>query len=113
MWIPNVSAFSIKLNLSQVTTNSQEGVREIEQYYPVFEAMEAHDLVLNIHGEIPDAAVLDAEAGFIPQLYKLHSAFPRLRIVLEHVSTREGIEAVRKCGAMVRRIATNKYKLRR
>lgn len=87
--------------MRQVTTNSQDGVLDIEQYYPVFEAMQAHDLVLNLHGETPGISALTAEAEFIPQLQKLHNTFPRLRIVLEHVSTREGIEAVRKCGPTV------------
>ena len=84
-----------------MTTNSQDGVLNIEQYYPVFEAMQANDLVLNLHGESPGVTVLKAEAGFLPQLEKLHAAFPSLRIILEHVSTREGIDAVRRCGATV------------
>lgn len=79
------------------------------QYYPVFDAMQTHDLVLNIHGETPDIAVLDAEAAFMPQLHKIHAAFPALRIVLEHVSTREGLEAVRQCGATVRKYSCNPY----
>lgn len=89
-----------------MTTNSQDGVLDIEQYYSVFEAMQANDLVLNLHGEMtnstPGVTILNAEAGFIPQLYKLHAAFPKLRIVLEHVSTKEGIDAVRRCGPTVR-----------
>lgn len=88
-----------------MTTNSQDGVLNIEQYYPVFEAMQANGLVLNLHGEMtfstPGVTILNAEARFVSQLYKLHAAFPHLRIVLEHVSTREGIEAVRQCGATV------------
>ena len=66
--------------------------------------MQTYDIVLNLHGEAvssPGVTVLNAEKGFIPTLYKLHEAFPRLRIILEHVSTREGIEAVRRCGATV------------
>ena len=86
---------------SQVTTNSQDGVLDIEQYYSVFEAMQAHDLVLNLHGETPEIEVLQAEAAFVPTLHRLHAAFPKLRIVLEHVSTAQGVEAVRKCAATV------------
>ncbi|KAL8816382.1 MAG: hypothetical protein Q9223_004596 [Gallowayella weberi] len=63
--------------------------------------MQEHNLVLNLHGETPEVAVLKAEAAFVPTLQKLHATFPKLRIVLEHVSTREGIEAVRKCGPTV------------
>ncbi|KAL8934285.1 MAG: hypothetical protein Q9216_005984 [Gyalolechia sp. 2 TL-2023] len=89
-----------------VTTNSQDGVLSIESYYPIFEAMQAHDLVLNLHGETAGISALTAEAEFIPQLQKIHNTFPRLRIVLEHVSTREGIEAVRKCGPTVKATIT-------
>jgi dihydroorotase len=76
--------------------------------------MEKHDLVLNLHGEMistpasavgkqadPVVTVLNAEPLFIPQLAKLHKAFPKLRIILEHVSTRQGLEAVRACGPNV------------
>lgn len=102
--------YGVKLYPAGVTTNSQDGVLDIEQYYPVFEAMQANDLVLNLHGEMtfssPDITVLNAEAEFIPQLLKLHSAFPKLRIILEHVSTREGIDAVRRCGAKVKATIT-------
>jgi dihydroorotase len=59
--------------------------------------MEAHNLVLNLHGEVPNTSppafvnadgtdtvtVLNAETMFLPMLYKLHAAFPLLRIVLE------------------------------
>lgn len=98
--------YGVKLYPAGVTTNSQDGVMDIEQYYPVFEAMQANDLVLNLHGESPGVAVLKAEAGFLPQLSKLHAAFPKLRIILEHVSTREGIDAVRRCGDTVRATIT-------
>ena len=46
-------------------------------------------------------SVLNAEHAFIPQLLELHRAFPHLRIVLEHVSTQQGLEAVRQCGPTV------------
>lgn len=98
-----------------MTTNSQGGVVDLEEFYPVFEAMEKHGLVLNLHGEVISSppskfsiangteavTVLNAEPKFLPQLHKLHAAFPSLRIVLEHVSTREGLDAVRKCGPTV------------
>ncbi|KAL9032651.1 MAG: hypothetical protein Q9180_006380 [Flavoplaca navasiana] len=93
--------YGVNLYPAGFTTNSQDGVLDIEQYYPVFEAMQAHDLVLNLHGETPDVEVLKAEAAFVPTLHRLHAAFPRLRIVLEHVSTAQGVEAVRQCGPTV------------
>lgn len=107
--------YGVKFYPAGVTTNSKDGVLDIEQFYPVFEAMEQHCLVLNLHGEMISSppsvfaksdstgavTVLNAEPKFIPQLYKLHSTFPKLRIILEHVSTREGLEAVRNCGPTV------------
>lgn len=98
-----------------MTTNSHDGVLDVESFFPIFDAMEKHDLVLNIHGEMMSSSstgifrendkesitVMNAEPQFLPQLYKIHEEFPNLRIVLEHVSTREGIEAVRQCGTTV------------
>ncbi|TGZ83031.1 Dihydroorotase [Ascodesmis nigricans] len=87
-----------------VTTNSAAGVVSYEQYYPVFEAMEKHDLVLNLHGEAPsgpDTTVLNAEATFLPTLLDLHRRFPNLRIVLEHCTTAAAVEAVKQCGPTV------------
>ncbi|KAN0097663.1 hypothetical protein V8E55_002109 [Tylopilus felleus] len=86
-----------------VTTNSDSGIESYEVYYPVFEEMEKCDLVLNLHGEIPSDAtsntcVLNAEEKFLPHLRKLHEAFPKLRIVLEHATTRAAVEAVKSLG---------------
>ncbi|KAF8640112.1 hypothetical protein AX17_001348 [Amanita inopinata Kibby_2008] len=89
-----------------VTTNSDGGIESYEAYYPVFEAMQEVDMVLNLHGEIPsdpakNVCVLNAESEFLRHLFKLHSAFPRLRIVLEHATTRAAVEAVKSCGPTV------------
>jgi len=89
-----------------VTTNSDGGIESYEAYYPVFEAMEQEDMVLNLHGEIPsDAAtntcVINAEPAFLPHLRKLHARFPRLRIVLEHATTRAAVECVKSLGDTV------------
>ncbi|KAJ7774260.1 hypothetical protein DFH07DRAFT_800818 [Mycena maculata] len=89
-----------------VTTNSDGGIESYEMYYPVFEAMQRVDMVLNLHGEVPsDAAtnthVLNAEPQFLPHLHSLHKAFPNLRIVLEHATTRAAISAVKACGPTV------------
>ncbi|KAF8631171.1 hypothetical protein AX15_002510 [Amanita polypyramis BW_CC] len=89
-----------------VTTNSDGGIESYEAYYPVFEAMQEAGMVLNLHGEIPSDAttntcVLNAESHFLPHLFKIHAAFPRLRIVLEHATTRAAVEAVKSCGPTV------------
>ncbi|KAG7449440.1 Dihydroorotase [Guyanagaster necrorhizus] len=89
-----------------VTTNSDGGIESYELYYPIFEAMQDVDMVLNLHGEIPsdpatNVHVLNAEPHFLPHLASIHKEFPRLRIVLEHATTRAAIEAVKACGPTV------------
>ncbi|KAI0650697.1 hypothetical protein C8Q79DRAFT_1036444 [Trametes meyenii] len=89
-----------------VTTNSEGGIESYEAYYPVFAAMEEVGMVLNLHGEVPSSAatntcVLNAEPAFLPHLRSLHAAFPRLRIVLEHATTRAAVECVKSLGDTV------------
>ncbi|MCB1049583.1 MAG: dihydroorotase [Acidobacteria bacterium] len=86
---------------SGVTTNSQDGVTSIRQLFPVYEALQAEDMVLSIHGERPAAFVLDAEAEFLDDLVLIHRNFPKLRIVLEHVSTEAAVTCVRSLGPQV------------
>ena len=83
-----------------VTTNSEAGVESYEPFHPVFEAMQEAGLVLEIHGETPsdhanDICCLNAESAFLPTVRNLHHAFPRLRIVLEHVTTVDAVEFVK------------------
>ncbi|KAI8592087.1 hypothetical protein BDZ88DRAFT_408213 [Geranomyces variabilis] len=89
-----------------VTTNSDSGIESYTAYYPVFAAMEEHDMVLNLHGEIPsdpenDICVMNAEERFLTHLQQLHTAFPKLRIVLEHATTRAAVEMVKSLGETV------------
>ena len=79
------------------TTHSDAGVTVIERAWPAFAAMEAHDLVLSLHGEVtdPDVDVFDRERVFVQRhLTRIVRDFPALRIVLEHVTTREAAEFV-------------------
>jgi len=78
-----------------VTTNSQDGVSKIEDMYPSITLMEKLDLVLCLHGEEPSAFCLDREKDFLKHLEKLCKTFPKLRIVLEHVSSSEAVECVK------------------
>ena len=102
----------VKLYPAGVTTGSETGVSDLKGYWPIFEAMQQHDMVLNLHGEaiatsssLKDGeeaiTVLNAEKKFLPTLHELHAAFPCLRIVLEHATSREAIEAVEACGPTV------------
>jgi dihydroorotase len=66
--------------------------------------MEKHDLVLNLHGEVPSSVSnndISLEEAFLPTLKNIHERFPNLRIVLEHCSTAAALEAVRACGPTV------------
>jgi dihydroorotase len=89
-----------------VTTNSDGGIENYEVYYPIFKAMEEEGMVLNLHGEIPsdaesDICVMNAEERFLPQLEKLHNAFPNLKIVLEHATSKAAVELVKRLGDTV------------
>lgn len=88
---------AIKYYPADATTNSEFGVTDIKRCYPVFAAMERHDLPLLMHGEVtdPDVDAFDREAVFIERhLAPLVRAFPGLRMVLEHITTRAAAEFV-------------------
>ena len=84
-----------------VTTGSDTGVESYETYYPLFAEMERLGLSLHLHGEVPDRCVMKAEEDFLTNLFKIHSDFPNLKIVLEHVTTEAAINAVLACGSTV------------
>lgn len=89
--------FGAKLYPAGATTNSDAGVTAIEKISPVLEAMERHDLPLLVHAEVTDADVdiFDRERVFIERrLSRIAHRFPELRIVFEHVTTREAVDFV-------------------
>jgi dihydroorotase len=93
-----------KLYPANATTNSAHGVSDIARLDPVFAAMEEAGLVLCIHGEVtdPEIDVFDREAVFIERhLERLVRAFPKLKIVLEHLTTQEGVAFVEGAGPNV------------
>ena len=88
---------AVKYYPADATTNSEFGVTNIKRCYPVFAAMERHDLPLLMHGEVTDPAVdaFDREAVFIERhLVPLVRDFPGLRMVLEHITTCAAVEFV-------------------
>ncbi len=90
--------YAVKYYPAGATTNSDNGVTDLEKVYPVLEAMEEAGVPLLLHGEVTHDAVdiFDREAVFIEQhLQKLRHRFPQLRMVLEHVTTADGIAFVR------------------
>ncbi len=79
------------------TTNSASGVSNLRKIHAVLEAMEEVDLPLLVHGEVidPNVDIFDREKLFIDrELIPLTRHFPKLRIVFEHLTTREGVEFV-------------------
>lgn len=88
---------AVKLYPAGATTNSASGVKNLHKVMPVLEAMAEHGIVLCVHGEVTDAAVdiFDREARFIESvLDPLRQALPQLRVVMEHVTTSEGVNYV-------------------
>jgi len=91
-----------KLYPAGVTTNSEQGARSISALYPLLEIMQAHNLVLQIHGEVMHGDIFAREALFIAEfLGKLINDFPTLRIVLEHISTQTAVDFVMQAPATV------------
>jgi dihydroorotase len=89
---------ALKLYPAGATTNSDAGVTDLRKTYKTLEAMQHEGLLLLIHGEVTDPAVdlFDREAVFLErQLIPLRRDFPELKIVLEHLTTREGAHYVR------------------
>jgi dihydroorotase len=83
-----------KLYPAGVTTGSEGGVQDFMALWPVLAAMEAWDLVLCLHGAMPGVFILDSEVAIHQIVEQIIKAFPRLRIVFEHMSDRRTVEFV-------------------
>jgi dihydroorotase len=87
-----------KLYPAGATTNSDSGVTRIENVYGVLERMSELGVVFQVHGEVThnDVDVFDREARFIDEvLAPVADRFPRLKIVFEHITTKQAAEFVR------------------
>lgn len=87
-----------KLYPAGATTNSDAGVTSMDRVVDALFALEEHEMLLLVHGEVtqPDVDVFDREARYLDEvLLPVVERHPRLRIVLEHVTTREGVQFVR------------------
>ncbi len=90
---------AVKYYPAGATTNSDSGVTDVRRVYPVLEAMAEQGMPLLVHGEVTDPAVdvFDREAVFIERvLLPLLADIPTLKIVFEHITTREAVELVRR-----------------
>ena len=86
-----------KLYPAGATTNSDAGVTDLRKTYKTLEAMQRAGLLLLVHGEVtsPDIDLFDREAVFIDtQLIPLRRDFPELKIVFEHITTKEAAQYV-------------------
>jgi len=95
---------AVKLYPAGATTNSDAGVTDLARCRPTLANMEVLGLPLLVHGEVTDPAVdvFDREAVFIERvLSPLLKDFPALRLVLEHVTTKDGVDFVLAGGANV------------
>lgn len=87
-----------KLYPAGATTNSASGVTDIRNIYPVLEAMADCGMLLLVHGEVTDSDIdiFDREKVFLERvLAPTLTAFPSLRVVLEHITTADSAEFVR------------------
>ena len=94
---------AVKLYPAGATTHSDAGVTELRKTYPALEAMQREGLPLLVHGEVTDPAVdiFDREAVFIERvLAPLRRDFPGLRIVFEHITTRDAAQYVAQADAL-------------
>jgi dihydroorotase len=92
---------AVKLYPAHATTNSAHGVTDIANVTAVLDRMQAIGMPLLIHGEVTDHGVdiFDREAVFLDRIATpLLERFPRLRVVLEHVTTAQAVDFVRRHG---------------
>jgi dihydroorotase len=94
---------ALKLYPAGATTNSAAGVTDIRRTYATLEAMQREGLLLLVHGEVTDPAVdtFDREAVFIDRVMQpLRRDFPALKVVFEHITTKEAAEYVAGAGPL-------------
>ena len=88
---------AVKLYPAGATTNSSNGVKNIDSVYSVLGAMSEQGIPLLIHGEVtdPQIDIFDREAVFIEKiLVPLRNEFPDLKIVMEHITTEQAVSYV-------------------
>ena len=104
----------VKYYPAGATTNSDSGVTRLDRVAPLLAEMEKLDLPLLLHGEVtdPEVDIFDREAAFIErELVPLIQRFPALRVVLEHITTREGADFVAAASSRVAATITPQHLL--
>jgi dihydroorotase len=105
---------AVKYYPAGATTNSAAGVTALERAFPALAAMERDGVVLCVHGEVtdPDVDIYDRERVFVDTLLaRITRTFPALRVVVEHVTTREAVQFVTDAPANVAATITPQHLL--
>lgn len=100
----NSNIIGYKLYPAGATTNSSSGVKTIDAMGPVLETMQEFGVPLLIHGEVtePEIDIFDRERVFIDRyLAPITEKFPRLKVVLEHITTKDAVDFVRAAHELV------------
>ena len=106
--------FGVKLYPAGATTNSDQGVTDISRTYAALEKMIELNLPLLIHGEVTrhEVDIYDREKVFIDEvLIPLHARYPSLKIVFEHITTRDAVEFVLSCDQHIAATVTPQHLL--
>lgn len=93
-----------KLYPAGATTNSDSGVTDLRKIYPVLEAMQKEGMLFLLHGEVTDSSIdiFDREKVFLEKIFsRLVADFPGLKMVLEHITTRDSAEFVSEAPATI------------
>ncbi|MEM1380997.1 MAG: dihydroorotase [Pseudomonadota bacterium] len=93
-----------KLYPAGATTNSDSGVTDVKNIYPVLERMQEIGMPFLIHGEVTsdDIDIFDREAVFIERILRdVVETFSELKIVFEHITTKDAVDFVAECGPLV------------
>lgn len=85
---------AMKLYPAGVTTNSEEGAKNIDSLEPQLKAMEALGIPLSVHAETHSPNLFQREQNFIPILEHIAKKFPKLKVIFEHISSKEGLRLV-------------------
>jgi dihydroorotase len=105
---------AVKLYPAGATTNSDSGVTNIRNAYPVLEAMQRHGMPFLVHGEVvdPKVDVFDLEAVFIERVLEpLRRDLPELKVVFEHITTAQAVDYVLEGGDRIAATITPQHLL--
>jgi len=105
---------AFKLYPAGATTNSASGISHLQSIYPALETMEHVDIPLLVHGEVTntDCDIFDREKKFVESsLSDIVTRFPNLRIVVEHVTTKEAVDFVQSASSKVAATITPQHLL--